>query len=69
MDRFQHLSLICVLHVQKAARFGMPLGFLEHVPQKEQPAHYHLNILCMQAVATDFVPSSIVSPDVLLYLG
>ena len=72
MDRFnfQHFPLICVLHVRNAARFGMPLGFLEHVPQKEQPAPYHLNISCLRAVDTDFVPSSIiVPPDVLPSLG
>ena len=70
MDRFQHLPLICVLHVRNAAHFRMPLGFLEHVPQKEQPAHYQLNISCIQAVATDFVPSTIVvPPDVLPSLG
>ena len=38
--------------------------------QKEQPAHYHLNKSCIQVVATDFVPSSIVvPPDVLPSLG
>ena len=39
-------------------------------PQREQPAHYHLNISCIRVVATDFVPSTIVvPPDVLPLLG
>ena len=34
-------------------------------PQKEQPAHYHLNLSCIGAVAPTFVPSSLfVPPDV-----
>ena len=33
--------------------------------QKEQPAHYHLNLSCIRAVAPTFVPSSlIVPPDI-----
>ena len=39
-------------------------------PGKEQPSHYHLNLSCIQAVAANFVPSSIiVPPDVLPLLG
>ena len=30
--------------------------------QKEQPAHYHFNLNCIQAVAPTFVPSSLVVP-------
>ena len=37
MDRFQHLPLICVWHVQNAAHFGMPLGFLEHLRKSNLP--------------------------------
>ena len=37
--------------------FLEPPGFLEHLGR----THYHLSILCIQAVATDFVPSSIVA--------
>ena len=34
-------------------------------PQKEQLAHYHLNLSCIRAVAPTFVPSSlIVPPDI-----
>ena len=32
-------------------------------PHKEQPAHYHLNLACIQAVAPQFVPSSLVVPS------
>ena len=37
MDRFQHFPLICVLHMWNAARFGMPLGFLEHLRRSNLP--------------------------------
>ena len=37
MDRFLHLPLICVLHVRNAARFGMPLEFLEHLRRNNLP--------------------------------
>ena len=29
--------------------------------RKEQPAHYHLNLACIRAVAPQFVPSSLVT--------
>ena len=32
-------------------------------PRKEQPAHYHLNLACIRAVAPQFVPSSLVIPS------
>lgn len=31
-------------------------------PRREQPAHYHLNILCIQAAAPEFVPASLLVP-------
>ena len=35
-------------------------------PSKEQACYYHLNLACIKAVASDFVPSSLcVPPDVL----
>ena len=37
MDWFQHLPLICVLHVQNTTCFGMPLGFLEHFKRSNLP--------------------------------
>ena len=37
MDRFQHLPLICVWHMQNATHFGMPLGFLEHLRKSNLP--------------------------------
>ena len=35
--RFQHLPLICVLHVGNATHFGMPLGFLVYLRRKNLP--------------------------------
>jgi len=32
------------------------------MPQKEQAAHYHLNLSCIRAVSQDFVPSSLLVP-------
>ena len=59
---------LCVAHAE-CHSFRDATGILR-TPQKEQPAHYHLNILCIRALATDFVPSSIiVPPDVLPSLG
>ena len=35
-------------------------------PSKEQACHYHLNLTCIRAVASDFIPSSLcVPPDIL----
>ena len=51
---------LCVARAERHS-FRDATGILR-TPQKEQPAHYHLNILCIRAVATDFVPSSIVVP-------
>ena len=35
-------------------------------PSKEQAYHYHLNLTCIRAVASDFIPSSLrVPPDIL----
>ena len=31
-------------------------------PRKEQPAHYHLNLSCIQAVSPEFVPASMLVP-------
>lgn len=31
-------------------------------PQKEQPAHYHLNLACVRAAPPDFVPASLLVP-------
>ena len=59
---------LCLASAERRS-FQDATGILR-TPQKEQPAHYHLNILCIRAVATDFVPSSIVvPPDVLPSLG
>ena len=54
---------LCVARVERCS-FRDATGILR-TPQKEQPAHYHLNISCVRAVATDFV----VPPDVLPSLG
>ena len=59
---------LCVARAEYRS-FWDATGILR-TPQKEQPAHYHLNISCIRVVATDFVPSTIVvPPDVLLSLG
>ena len=53
MDRFQHLPLICVLHVRNAARFGMPLGFLEHLRKSNLPtiiSTFHVSELWLLAL-------------------
>jgi len=35
-------------------------------PNKEQPSHYHINLLCIQAASPSFVPSNIfIPPDVI----
>jgi len=41
---------------------GMQLETSEIMPQKEQAAHYHLNLSCIRAVFEDFVPSSLLVP-------
>ena len=51
---------LCVARAEYRS-FWDATGILR-TPQKEQPAHYHLNISCIRVVATDFVPSSIVVP-------
>ena len=35
-------------------------------PNREQPSHYHFNLLCIRAASPSFVPSSIfIAPDVI----
>ena len=59
---------LCAARAERRS-FRDATGILR-TPQKEQPAHYNLNILCIRVVAADFVPSSIVVPhDVLPSLG
>ena len=64
MDRFQHLPLICVLRVQNATLFGMPLGFLEHLRRSNLPtiiSTFHVSELWL---LTLFPPEIVVPPDV-----
>ena len=59
---------LCVARA-KCCSFRVATAILRK-PQKEQPAHYCLDISRIRAVATDFVPSSsVVPPDVLPSLG
>ena len=52
---------VCTARAERRT-FRDAAGFLR-IPQREQPAHYHLNLSCIRAVSPGFVPASLVVPD------
>ena len=55
---------LCCARVEKRS-FRDSNGILR-TPNKEQPSHYHINLLCIRAASPSFVPSSIfIPPDVM----